>query len=256
MDNQTKTCTKCKKEFPATSEYFHRHSGRKDGLNEICKECSSELYKMYRMTHVLELKLKAAEYHLNNQDRLNKQMRSKSEQIKAEVIAYYGGKCAICGVTHLAFLNIDHISNNGNKHRCVMGRGNRIYRLLKKNGFPPGYQVLCWNHNWLKHLNTIGMNHKESGKAKRNYRHNMKILVISYYGGRCACCGCTDIRVLTIDHINGGGNEHRRIMGYGSDTCSWLRKNGFPSGYQVLCLNCNSGRQVNGGICPHYRIDR
>jgi hypothetical protein len=30
-----------------------------------------------------------------------------------------------------------------------------------------------------------------------------------------------------------------------------LRKNGFPEGFQVLCANCNIGRHINGGICPH-----
>jgi hypothetical protein len=31
----------------------------------------------------------------------------------------------------------------------------------------------------------------------------------------------------------------------------WLKRNNFPSGYRVLCMNCNHGRKRNGGICPH-----
>jgi hypothetical protein len=27
--------------------------------------------------------------------------------------------------------------------------------------------------------------------------------------------------------------------------------NGFPAGFQVLCFNCNQGRRLNHGVCPH-----
>lgn len=25
----------------------------------------------------------------------------------------------------------------------------------------------------------------------------------------------------------------------------------YPEGYQVLCYNCNCGKSINNGICPH-----
>jgi hypothetical protein len=28
-------------------------------------------------------------------------------------------------------------------------------------------------------------------------------------------------------------------------------KNNFPRGYRILCYNCNCGRALNNGICPH-----
>jgi hypothetical protein len=36
-----KQCLKCRKRFPATKDYFHKHPGRKDGLSERCKKCRS-----------------------------------------------------------------------------------------------------------------------------------------------------------------------------------------------------------------------
>jgi hypothetical protein len=30
-----------------------------------------------------------------------------------------------------------------------------------------------------------------------------------------------------------------------------LKKRGYPPGYRVLCFNCNRGRYLNGGVCPH-----
>ena len=62
--------------------------------------------------------------------------------------------------------------------------------------------------------------------------------VFKAYGGpKCARCGETDQDVLQIDHIDGGGNQHRKKIG--EPLIRWLHKQGFPSGYQVLCANCN-----------------
>ena len=39
-ENQLKHCGECKQHKPATPEYFKRDSGKYDGLNSWCKECS------------------------------------------------------------------------------------------------------------------------------------------------------------------------------------------------------------------------
>jgi hypothetical protein len=53
----------------------------------------------------------------------------------------------------------------------------------------------------------------------------------------CELCGESDYDVLTIDHINGGGNQHRiKISRHVAD---FLIKNNFPEGYRILCMNCN-----------------
>jgi hypothetical protein len=73
------------------------------------------------------------------------------------------------------------------------------------------------------------------------------------YGGKCSCCGEAELAFLTIDHIDGNGAEHRReIKNRGGGTFyAWLHSHGYPDGFQVLCANCNLGRHINGGICPH-----
>ncbi len=45
-DCTTKRCSKCKLEFPATLEYFHKHSQR--GLHPRCKTCASVASKLSR----------------------------------------------------------------------------------------------------------------------------------------------------------------------------------------------------------------
>ena len=47
------------------------------------------------------------------------------------------------------------------------------------------------------------------------------------------------MRALSIDHIKGGGNRHRDKLGNdGSGVYRWLKKENYPTGYQVLCMNC------------------
>lgn len=79
-----------------------------------------------------------------------------------------------------------------------------------------------------------------------------KLEIIEAYGGQCACCGEANPGFLTIDHVNNDGKTHRDEVGSGHGVYRWLKKNGFPQeGFQLLCFNCNSGRHINGGTCPH-----
>jgi len=88
---------------------------------------------------------------------------------------------------------------------------------------------------------------KRSGQNSRDfareYRNRIRIIVMTHYSKDtpvCTHCGITDVDVLTIDHILGGGSQHRRLGGGNKhNICSWLYSQGLPSGYQVLCRNCN-----------------
>ena len=78
---------------------------------------------------------------------------------------------------------------------------------------------------------------------------------IEAYGGKCQCCGETTPEFLAIDHISGGGGEERKAHGGGSNLLRRLRDQGFPSGYKVLCHNCNTSLGTNG-YCPHQQEGR
>jgi len=79
----------------------------------------------------------------------------------------------------------------------------------------------------------------------KQYYLKLKLEVLSHYGDKCVNCGVTDIRFLTIDHIHGGGTEHRKRVGMGSSFYQWLKRNSYPKGYQVLCFSCNLRRKKN-----------
>jgi hypothetical protein len=77
--------------------------------------------------------------------------------------------------------------------------------------------------------------------------------VFAHYGRVCACPGCGATEQLEIDHINGGGTEHRRTArtGNGSSFHAWLIRQGFPEGFQTHCHPCNMSK----GEGPACRID-
>lgn len=83
--------------------------------------------------------------------------------------------------------------------------------------------------------------------AKRKERRN---IVLSHYSGGsllCECCHESLFEFLTIDHIGGGGAAHRKLV---SNLDLWLIGENFPSGFRVLCHNCNFADGIYGS-CPH-----
>lgn len=90
-----------------------------------------------------------------------------------------------------------------------------------------------------------------SARQRERYRA-LRAEVIRAYGGTCACCGESEFMFLELDHVDGNGADHRREIGRGAHASyKWAKNQGFPNSLQVLCANCNQGRQRNGGVCPH-----
>lgn len=90
----------------------------------------------------------------------------------------------------------------------------------------------------LHHINQV----KE---AHRTWVIKLKTEVLSHYSKgilRCACCGEQDFKKLALDHFNGDGTAHRKNnrLFTGTQTYLWVKRNGFPSIFQVLCRKCNN----------------
>jgi|SRR3990170_2753454 len=96
------------------------------------------------------------------------------------------------------------------------------------------------------------VNREKVNKTSRERMRRFRDMCFDHYGRQCACCGETELLFLTFDHINGGGRRHSLKVGY---IPRWLVSQGFPDGFQVLCMNCNLGRSINGGVCPHQEKD-
>lgn len=97
-------------------------------------------------------------------------------------------------------------------------------------------------------------NHETVLERKRSQREANRAKVLAHYSvtspPSCACCGTTDR--LTIDHVNGGGRQHRMEVigspGRSHDFYAWLIRENFPAGFAVLCLPCNASKS-NGERC-------
>jgi hypothetical protein len=92
-------------------------------------------------------------------------------------------------------------------------------------------------------------------KAWKNGKKKSWEIIYNHYGNICACCGETNKKFLTVDHINNDGEKQRKNRNQGSkSTMSLARKikrGKAPTDLQILCYNCNCGKQRNNGVCPH-----
>ena len=155
-------CTKCKRlkpesEFPRGSygknkrKYWckrcHANSAKKLSLERksksLCVRCGIALPKDYDGLRCDSCRIKA-----------NASSKAEIKKLKLEVFNGYGGPiCACCGEKHIEFLSIDHVHGGGTKHRESLGKTTTmLYRWLKRNNYPAGFQVLCHNCNQAKGL--------------------------------------------------------------------------------------------------------
>lgn len=89
-------------------------------------------------------------------------------------------------------------------------------------------------------------------KRARDYARKVRMECLLAYGGnppKCSCCGESNFEFLAIDHTENNGAEDRKNRKATAITHQ-LRREGYPSGYQVLCHNCNLAKAFYD-VCPH-----
>jgi len=157
------------------------------------------------------LNRKQREYWNKNKDKLNKQRREKRKTDNGYTI------------------NRQRTYYRENKDRVNVRR--KGYREINRDKI--NKQLMARYYK----------DHKKSLEYKQEYtkkwREKLRLQIIEHYSegkNRCELCGETDIDVLTIDHIGGGGHQHRKKVGGHID---WiLVSQNFPEGYRILCMNC------------------
>lgn len=204
----------------------------------------------YRIDNPDKVKAASVRYREENKIRINTRHRMRMDRLRRETILAYGGKCSICGEVITEFLCLDHINGDGAKDRAEGLIGVRLYTQLKNQGWPQGrLRVLCYNCNLGLALRRA-MNVHQPERQKR-YVRGIKSEVIKAYGSQCACCGESNPLFLSIDHIDGGGQEDRKKYGRGRVFYQHLKSIGYPKdNYRLLCHNCNASLG-HYGYCPH-----
>jgi len=124
---ETKKCSRCKKELPATEEYFYTHKNIKHRFRSECKQCHKsymlsrreknleynrnyysenreallEQKKEHRKNNLERLKLKDKIYRENNKSKIREQKLVTTFKVPIEVIVNkldnQKGCCEICG---------------------------------------------------------------------------------------------------------------------------------------------------------------
>lgn len=114
------------------------------------------------------------------------------------------------------------------KRRDITSRGYALCKTCRVKGQKAYY----WSHK------------QKCREGTQRCNDAMRLEVLQHYSGltpECALCGEDDMLVLNLDHIDGGGEQHRQRIGkMGLPFYRWIRQEGYPFGYQVLCANCNT----------------
>ncbi len=88
-----------------------------------------------------------------------KSQNSSNARLKIRVLTHYGKNGLLmccwknCIVCDIDLLTLDHIENNGSKHREKGYKfGVNGFRQLEQEGLPKGFQTLCANHQLKKEI--------------------------------------------------------------------------------------------------------
>ena len=239
ITQQPKECLKCNRVLPASE--FTRARKRKDGLHQWCKQCTQAYRDVYYgVPEVRESKvcnkcgrdMPIDSFHRNRNRR--------------------NSWCKECANAHVREFYKKH------KERSVQYARNRR-RRLKDKGLCPACGKFEQAPNRTRCAKCLAGALSEKRKAQRKAQmQRVKDEVFAHYGGYvCQCCGEFEPVFLSLDHVYNDGAEHRRQMNpngrsaASSTMYAWIKRNGFPLGFQVLCFNCNMGKHLNKGTCPH-----
>lgn len=122
------------------------------------REKIREYNRQYRLDNPEKIKKWRQNYRRSHPIAYSSDKRSSYNKIRRWVIRLEGlvkysktdvPECVCCGEKEVKFLTFDHIDGNGNKHK----KENNIRSMpiwLKKNNYPDGFQILCYNCNCAK----------------------------------------------------------------------------------------------------------
>lgn len=213
-----KTCSRCLKELPL--DQFYKNRRLVDGLTVCCKDCTyvpkiARHGDLERRTVVRQEKLQALE-ELKETSREARKGAARLRALAREQVWRAKKKaakcCTSCGATDVVGT------------RCEPCKAHRKALYSKK--------------------------YKERYHGMKTERRSvLRQAVFDLLGNKCACCGETGVRFLTLDHSkNDGGRERNQ-----GRKMSMMR--GVLAGerhdIQILCFNCNCGKELNSGVCPH-----
>lgn len=157
--------------------------------------------------------------------------------------------CSRCGTAKpLEDFGKDNYASDKHTSQCKMCRRELSAQWRAKNPEKSRTSIRKWE----------SQNKILRSAYRKKYRRQLRENVLRHYcagqSPRCQCCGEHQFDLLTLDHPQGKGQEHRS----GSSShqfCLRLRKAGYPNDppLLVLCFNCNMSFGFYG-YCPHGNL--
>jgi transcription elongation factor Elf1 len=116
----TKVCSKCNNEYPATNEFYAKKTKNSDGLQAHCKKCHS----VYLKQHYLSNK----KYYSDKAIKRKKQVRNEFNEYKKTL------KCSFCPENDPVCLDFHHTDPTQKDRELadMVGRGIGMESLLKE----------------------------------------------------------------------------------------------------------------------------
>ena len=166
LQGLSKTCSKCKQDFPATLEFFYKNSGGKYGLTPRCKTCVNEDNQTTHKKklekdpdHIRELaNARARKSYQKNLEKNREYSRNKAKEYRSDpekaakikarkrangaglapeeiqkIRENQGNKCAICGDNDPT--DLDHCHTSGQVRWLLCKHCNRGLGAFKDSPF-------------------------------------------------------------------------------------------------------------------------
>lgn len=176
---ELRDCKKCKesKNLDQFVKVYSLKSRGKNYYQHTCLICyrikHAEKERQRRSEKPEEYRLSRRKHRANNLEHCRRIRRESGHRLKDRAYEAYGGyRCVCCGEGEPTMLSFDHINEDGAKHRLEQlkvrrptsldkgSSGDTLYRWLKNNNYPDGFQILCYNCNISKHRNKGICSHK------------------------------------------------------------------------------------------------
>ena len=100
-----KTCTKCGKTLPATTESFHKDKRGKYGLRSICKKCASEQSKQHYEDNKDKIAEQHKQYYKSNKGKIEERRKQWYKDNKGKILEQSKQYCVWCQ-KHIAHFTI------------------------------------------------------------------------------------------------------------------------------------------------------
>lgn len=237
-----------------TAEYEKTHREQRNAAQNRRNANNRELNRKRGLDYFYAHKDEIKQKKQDNKEFYSAQSKKWRTNWKSKLYDILGRKCVRCGYDEdLVCLQFDHIDGDRKNDKKYYGGMHSYcrYYALRPEEARQTLQVLCVSCNWLKrnledipnYFKTRGVKqtkiaaYDRARSIKRRYQTKLKL--IGLIGeSKCILCGETNLGLLQIDHINGGGKQERKIIKRSFYTY-YIKNEEARKNLQVLCVLCN-----------------